>query len=104
VSYVSWAIRFAIFIALIGFAFKNSDPVKLSYWFGYDWTAPLVLVLIAFLVVGILVGLLASLGAIFRLRRQIQGLKKDLKLQAAATPAPPVPSVTPTPIPEHPVA
>jgi lipopolysaccharide assembly protein A len=106
VSYVSWAMKLAIFAALLGFAFMNSEMVTLRYWFSYEWRAPLVLVLVAFLIMGVVVGLLASLSTIFRLRRQVQSLKKELKLQASAAPAPPAPiaSATPAPIPEHPVA
>jgi uncharacterized integral membrane protein len=109
--YVSLAIKLMIFAVLLGFAFKNSAPVTLSYWFGYELTAPLVLILMGFLGIGIVIGLLASLGSMFRLRRQVQSLKKELKLQAATppavaapTPQAPVPATTPAPVPEHPVA
>jgi uncharacterized integral membrane protein len=95
VSYISWAIKIAIFVLLLGFAFQNSAPVTLQYWFGYEWRAPLVLILMAFLVIGILVGLFAALGTIFRLRRQIHALKKELKLQSTAAPAPLPAAATP---------
>jgi putative membrane protein len=105
VSYVSWVLKFAIFLALVGFVFANSQTVKLTYWFAYNLEAPLVLIMVAFFAVGIVVGLLASLASIFRLRRQVQSLKKEVKLQAAAVQASvAVPATKPAPMPELPVA
>ena len=102
------ALKIAIFLALVGFVIANSQPVELRYWFSYQWQAPLVLIIVAFFIIGVVVGLLVSLTAIFRLRRQVQGLKKELKVQATAvTPAPtaiPPAASAPAPIPEHPVA
>lgn len=108
-SYVSWALKFAIFLALVGFVFANSQAVKLTYWFAYSWEAPLVLIIVAFFAIGVVVGLLASLTSIFRLRRQVQSLKKEIKLQAAAVKAPTAasaasPAPAPAAIPDHPVA
>lgn len=98
-TYVSWLIKLIIFLALLGFAINNSDPTKIRYFFGYAWTAPLVLILAAFFVGGVMVGLLFAFRTIFRQRRQIQSLKKELKLQAntVPTPAPAVPAPAATP-------
>ena len=47
-SYLSLALKIAIFLALVGFVIANSQPVELRYWFSYQWQAPLVLIIVAF--------------------------------------------------------
>ncbi|HEY7987115.1 MAG TPA: LapA family protein [Methylophilaceae bacterium] len=58
---------------------KNSESVTLHYYLGMEWTAPLVIMLLVTLGVGITLGLLACLGLIVRQRRQIGALKRELQ-------------------------
>ena len=79
-------VMLALFAVLLVFAIGNSGLVNIKFLI-YDRTEPLVLVLFFFLIVGVVVGLLALTGPLFRQRRQIQQLKRDIRLQAHIKPA-----------------
>jgi uncharacterized integral membrane protein len=79
-----WLLRLFILLVLVWFSVKNSDKVTL-YAYPYSWEAPLVLVILAFFAGGVMLGLLASLSSIYRLKREVSGLKKEIKaLQKAS--------------------
>ncbi len=83
----------AVFLLLLGFAVKNTDSVAVRYFLGVEWHAPLVFVLLVFFAAGIALGVTASVVIIVRQRRQIVGLKRELRrltraAAAALTPAP----------------
>lgn len=82
--YLTWFLRILLFALLLGFAVKNTETVALRYYFGFEWTAPLVLILLVFFAAGAGVGILACLGIMFRQRRQLSGLKRELKESEAA--------------------
>jgi uncharacterized integral membrane protein len=91
--YVLWLLRIVLFLLLLGFAVKNSDPVTVYYYFGAEWRAPLVFVLLICLTAGAALGILAVLGQVFRQRREIAELKRALRSQgpdSAATVTPPI--------------
>ncbi|MEO6976380.1 MAG: LapA family protein [Gallionella sp.] len=77
--YLNWIIRVILFIALLGFAVKNDQPVTLSYFFGFEWQSYLVVVLLIFFSVGTAVGVLAMLSGQLRQRRQIAALKREIR-------------------------
>ncbi len=68
-----------IFLLLLGFAVKNSDSVALRYFLGLEWHAPLVLMLLIFFTAGAVLGISASLLMMGRQRREILGLKRELR-------------------------
>ena len=74
-----WLLRVTLFLLLLGFAVKNSDPVSVYYYFGQEWRAPLVFVLLLSLCVGAMLGILASLAQLFRQRREILDLKREMR-------------------------
>ena len=47
--YLVWLLRAVMFLVLLGFAVKNDQPVVLRYFFGYEWQASLVVILLLFL-------------------------------------------------------
>ena len=77
--YFAWAVRLLLFGLLFGFALKNTDPVSLRFYFDYAWSAPLVLVLLLFFAAGVVSGVLAGLLKVFRQRREILSLKRELR-------------------------
>ena len=77
--YLNWIIRLVLFIALLGFAVKNDQPVTLRYFFGYEWQSYLVIVLLIFFSVGTAVGVLAMLPSLLRQRREIAALKRQIR-------------------------
>lgn len=79
--YMIWLLRTVLFLILLGFAMKNDQPVVLHYFFGYEWQSSLILILLLFFAVGVSVGVLAVLGNIFRQRREIAILKRELRLK-----------------------
>jgi len=79
--YLVWLFRAILFVVLLGFAVKNDQPVVVRYFFGFEWQASLVVILLLFFAVGMGIGVLAVLGNIFRQRREISALKRELQLK-----------------------
>ena len=77
--YLSWAFRVLLFILLFGFALKNSDPVTVRFYLGAHWEASLALVVLVFFVVGVAAGVIACFAYIYRQRREILQLRKELR-------------------------
>ena len=69
----------AVFMLLLGFAVKNADGVVVRYFLGLEWQAPLVFVLLVFFAAGIALGVTASLAIMVRQRREILGLKREMR-------------------------
>jgi len=84
--YFLWILKFALFVVVLSFAVKNTDTVAVRYYLGLEWQAPLVLVLLTFFCLGVVVGIVASLGHVFRQRRQISALKGELRAQGGSRP------------------
>ena len=78
----------AVFLVLLGFAIKNTDGVIVRYFLGIEWRAPLVFVLLVFFAAGIALGVMASLAIMVRQRREILGLKRELRGLTRSTVAP----------------
>lgn len=73
---LTWVARLIIFAFLVVFAIQNTMPVTLAVLFGYQWQAPLVILLLAFFAGGAVLGVLSLLGLIFTQRREIARLKR----------------------------
>ncbi len=72
---------FYILILLLGlsFAVLNAQNISLNYYFGM-WQAPLSLTLVLALALGALLGIVACLGLLMKLKREISTLQKAAKL------------------------
>jgi len=77
----------ALFVILLGFAVKNSDPIVVRYFLGFEWQAPLVFILLVFFAAGVGIGAVASLGIVVRQKRTILRLKRDLRSSTRVTTA-----------------
>ena len=75
-SFVTWAIRFALFVVLAALAARNTDPVTLRFYFDLAWQAPLAALLLAFFAAGAVLGLIAMLGTFLAQRREIARLRR----------------------------
>lgn len=91
--YILWFLKFVVFVLVLSFAVKNTDTVTVYYYLGHDWQAPLVVVALLFFIVGAVIGVLASLSHLFRLRREISTLKRELRTQARIRDTTPPPDV-----------
>lgn len=94
--YVFWLLKLALFALILSFAVKNTDMVSVRYYLGYEWQAPLVLVLLVFFCLGAAFGIVAGLTQVFRQRREIAALKRTLRAgeEARREPAPARPPET----------
>ncbi|SEO79825.1 lipopolysaccharide assembly LapA domain-containing protein [Nitrosovibrio sp. Nv6] len=79
--YLIWFLRIVLFLLLLGFTVRNVETVTLHYYFGYQWDAPLVLIILLFFAVGVVVGVASCLGKIFRQRREIAAYRKRYPVQ-----------------------
>jgi putative membrane protein len=77
--YLNWILRIVLFLALLGFAVKNDQLITLRYFFGYEWQATLVVVLLIFFAAGTAVGILAMLANVLQKRHEIAVLKRDIR-------------------------
>jgi lipopolysaccharide assembly protein A len=74
--YVIWMLKFVLFALVLAFALENANPVTVRYYFGGEWQAPLIFVLLVAFCAGVAVGLAAALATLFRQRREIAVLKR----------------------------
>nr|WP_314898824.1 lipopolysaccharide assembly protein LapA domain-containing protein [uncultured Deefgea sp.] len=81
--YLLWLIKSIGFVLLFGFAMHNANPVRLNFYLDSSWEAPLALILLVFLVLGAAIGLLANLGQVIRLRREVLTLRKEKRLSVS---------------------
>jgi putative membrane protein len=57
VKYLSWLLKSAVFFTVFAFALNNQDDVRVHFFFGNHWDAPLVLVVLATLTLGVVLGI-----------------------------------------------
>ncbi|CAP42231.1 lipopolysaccharide assembly protein LapA domain-containing protein [Bordetella petrii] len=90
--YLVWALRLLVFIAVLMFALKNTDPVVVKFYADYVvQDVPLIVVMLAAFVLGTLFGLLLTVPAAMRRRREAVRLRREVeRLQAAANGVQPV--------------
>lgn len=65
-----------LFIVFFGFALKNTQEVALRFFLDHEIRAPLVLMLLAFFVIGAIFGVLAMTSTVLRQRRDLSRHKK----------------------------
>ena len=85
-KYFAWLLRALLFVALLLFALKNTDPVTLHFYLDQNWQAPLILVLLAFFALGAALGVLACLTKLFAQRREIAALGREAQAQPQPQP------------------
>ncbi|MGN1056514.1 MAG: lipopolysaccharide assembly LapA domain-containing protein [Comamonas sp.] len=57
-KYLLWLLKAAIFFTLFAFALNNQQTTTVHFFFGTQWQAPLVLVVLAAFVGGLIAGVL----------------------------------------------
>ena len=95
--YLVWALRLVIFVAVLMFALKNTQPVSVTFFTDHEVTAvPLIVVMLVVFVVGALFGLLLTIPAAMRRRREAVRLRKELeRVQAQVNGQTPVAALPP---------
>lgn len=77
--YLYTVLGFFLFLATLGFALKNTDPVTLQYYLGLQWHAPLILVLLVAFCAGALAGIAACLSLVVTQRRRLLAIQRELQ-------------------------
>ncbi|MGA0572388.1 LapA family protein [Variovorax sp. VNK109] len=67
-KYLAWLLKAAIFFTLFAFALNNQHDVTVHFFFGTQWRAPLVLVVLAAFALGLAAGTLAMVPRWWRHR------------------------------------
>lgn len=67
--FVKWALKAAIFFTLFAFALNNQHDATVRFFFGQQWTAPLVLVVLSAFAIGLLIGVLGMVPRWWQHRR-----------------------------------
>ena len=67
-KYLMWLLKAAIFFTLFAFALNNQHDVTVHFFFGTQWRAPLVLVVLSAFALGIVLGVLGMLPGWLRRR------------------------------------
>ena len=80
--FLSWLLRAAIFFLLFAFALNNQHEAQIKWFFGFEFRAPMVLMVLVVFAAGAVFGVLAMTPNWWRQRRRVR------QSSAAATVAP----------------
>jgi uncharacterized integral membrane protein len=64
-----WLLKAAIFFTLFAFALNNQSDATVYFFFGYRWTAPMVLIVLSAFASGLTIGVLGMVPRWWRQRR-----------------------------------
>jgi lipopolysaccharide assembly protein A len=79
-----WLLKAAIFFTLFAFALNNQGDATVQFFFGYRWTAPMVLIVLGAFAAGLVIGVLGMVPRWWRHRRDAVRARE---VAAAATTA-----------------
>ena len=97
---IVWLLRAFIFFPLFAFALNNQQAATVRWFFGVEWHAPMVIIVLVAFAAGCAVGVTAMLPNWWR---QWRRARRSAPPPAAPPPAPPATSVLPSEFgPEHP--
>ncbi|WP_338413690.1 LapA family protein [uncultured Sphaerotilus sp.] len=68
--FLSWLFRAAVFFVLFAFALNNQHEVQLKWFFGFEFRAPMVLLVLVVFAAGAVFGVLAMTPNWWRQRRR----------------------------------
>lgn len=96
--FFKWILKAAIFFTLFAFALNNQHDVTVRFFFGQQWTAPLVLVVLSAFALGLVIGVLGMVPRWWRHRRAAALARRshhEATVPPEKTAAPPPPSQPP---------
>ena len=73
-KYLMWLLKAAIFFTLFAFALNNQQVVAVNFFFGTQWKAPLVLVVLAAFTTGLVLGVLLMIPRWWTKRKRVHSL------------------------------
>jgi putative membrane protein len=78
--YIVWALRLIIFVVVLLFALKNTNPVEVGFYGDHVVSGvPLIVVMLVAFVVGIAFALLAVVPATLRRRRELKKTQREVQ-------------------------
>ena len=80
---IVWLLRGFIFFTLFAFALNNQQGATVHWFFGVEWNAPMVIIVLAAFAAGCVIGVLAMLPGWWR-RRQVATSASSAAAPAAA--------------------
>jgi putative membrane protein len=88
-KYVLWLLKAAIFFTLFAFALNNQQDATVHFFFGTQWRAPLVLVVLSAFALGLAVGALGMVPRWWK-HRVAAHRAHGARVQPPETPVPPM--------------
>jgi len=82
-----WILKAAIFFTLFAFALNNQGDVTLRFFFGHEWNAPMVLVVLGAFTAGLTVGVLGMVPRWWHKRHKTPAEQPIVSEAAAPQPA-----------------
>lgn len=78
--YIVWALRLIIFVVVLLFALKNTNPVDVRFYGDYVVSGvPLIIVMLVAFFAGILLALLAIVPATLRRKRELRKAHREVR-------------------------
>ncbi|MBK9575215.1 MAG: LapA family protein [Rhodoferax sp.] len=87
-----WILKAAIFFTLLAFALNNQHEASVHFFFGTQWRAPQVLIVLAALTLGVTLGVLVMVPRWWKHRNRSRA---ELANAGSPTPLPTKPSASP---------
>ncbi len=81
------ALKAAIFFTLFAFTLNNQGDVTVHFFFGRQWTGPLILVVLGAFCIGVMLGIVAMVPRWWRHRREAAQARRALLPQSNTPPA-----------------
>jgi lipopolysaccharide assembly protein A len=86
--FIVWLLRAFVFFALFAFSLNNRQTATVNWFFGVQWQAPLVIVVLAAFAIGAVFGVIAMVPSWWRHRRVARGRARDSTVTTTVLPAP----------------
>ena len=83
-----WVLKAAIFFTLFAFALNNQHDATVRFFFGQQWTAPLVLVVLSAFAAGLVIGVLGMVPRWWKHRRAAARTQREAANLAQSDPTP----------------
>ena len=87
---IVWLFRAAIFFTLFAFALNNQQAAGIRWFFGQEWRAPMVFIVLAAFALGCAFGVVAMLPSWWRHRRVARKNAPVIEAKAADLPLSPI--------------